>query len=80
MTVTGKVVREITQDELGPIVIGNNRTKYFWDGRDEYGDVLANGLYLYRVIMKVNGQAIEQRKTSADKAFKNGFGKLYILR
>lgn len=80
MTVTGKVVREITKEELGPIVIGNNRTQYAWDGRDEYGDVLANGLYLYRVIMKINGQAIDQRKTSADKAFKNGFGKLYILR
>lgn len=80
MTVTGKVVREITQDELGPIVIGNNRTEYFWDGKDEYGDLLANGLYLYRVIMKINGQTIDQRKTSADKAFKNGFGKLYILR
>jgi flagellar hook assembly protein FlgD len=80
MTVTGKVVREITKEELGPIVIGNNRTQYAWDGRDEYGDVLANGLYLYRVIMKINGQPIDQRKTSADKAFKNGFGKLYILR
>lgn len=80
MTVTGKVVREITQDELGPIVIGNNRTQYAWDGKDEYGDLLANGLYLYRVIMKANGKSIDQRKTSADKAFKNGFGKLYILR
>ncbi|WP_299454188.1 C25 family cysteine peptidase [uncultured Microscilla sp.] len=80
MTVTGKVVREITKEELGPIVIGNNRSQYAWDGRDEYGDLLANGLYLYRVVMKINGQPIEQRKTSADKAFKNGFGKLYILR
>lgn len=80
MTVTGKVVREIMQDELGPIVIGNNRTQYAWDGKDEYGDLLANGLYLYRVIMRVNGKTIDQRKTSADKAFKNGFGKLYILR
>ena len=80
MTVTGKVVREITQDELGPIVIGNNRTQYAWDGKDEYGDLLANGLYLYRVIMKANGKSIDPRKTSADKAFKHGFGKLYILR
>lgn len=80
MTVTGKVVREITQDELGPLHIGNNRTQYFWDGKDEYGDLLANGLYLYRVVMKINGQVVNQYKTNADKAFKNGFGKLYILR
>ncbi len=30
MTVSGKVVREITQDELGPIRIGNNISSYAW--------------------------------------------------
>ncbi|MEQ8926160.1 MAG: C25 family cysteine peptidase [Fulvivirga sp.] len=80
MTVTGKVVREITQDEIGPIFIGNNLTDYAWDGRDEFGDQLANGVYLYRVFIKKGGEAVKQRSTSADKAFKNGFGKLYILR
>ena len=80
LTVTGKVVREITQSELGIIRIGNNITDYAWDGTDEFGDKLANGVYLYRVIVRSNGQTIEQRGTSADKAFKNGFGKLYILR
>ena len=80
MTVSGKIVREITQDELGPIHIGNNLTDYAWDGRDEFGDQLANGVYLYRVILRNNGEKMERRETSADKAFKNGFGKLYLLR
>ena len=80
MTVSGRVVREITQDEIGPIRIGNNITSYAWDGRDEFGDQLANGVYLYRVFIKQGGQSMKQRSTSADKAFKNGFGKLYILR
>ncbi|MEM9832835.1 MAG: C25 family cysteine peptidase [Bacteroidota bacterium] len=80
MTVSGKIVREITQDEIGPIRIGNNITQYAWDGRDEYGDELANGVYLYQVVVRNNGQAIEHRETSADRAFKKGFGKLYILR
>lgn len=80
MTVSGKIVREITQDEIGPIRIGNNITQYAWDGRDEYGDELANGVYLYRVIVRNDGQAIEHRETSADRAFKQNFGKLYILR
>ena len=80
MTVTGKVVREITQDEIGQLYIGNNLTNYAWDGRDEFGDQLANGVYLYRVFVKQSGNSLKQRSTSADKAFKNGFGKLYILR
>ncbi len=80
MTVSGKVVREITQDELGPIRIGNNISQYIWDGSDEFGDKLANGVYLYRVITHLNGQDIDRRATAADKAFKKEFGKLYILR
>ena len=80
MSVSGRVVREITQDEIGPIRIGNNITQFAWNGTDEYGDQLANGVYLYRVLLRMNGQSLEHRATSADKAFKNGFGKLYILR
>ncbi len=80
MTVTGKVVREITRDEIGPIKIGNNITEYAWDGRDEFGDQLANGVYLYRVKVNMNGEEIKLRPTAGDKAFKNGFGKLYLLR
>jgi hypothetical protein len=80
MTVTGKIVREITQDELGPIQIGNNITDYAWDGRDEYGDQLANGVYIYRVVMDRDIDSFKHRETSADKAFKKGYGKLYLLR
>ncbi len=80
LTVTGRVVREILQDEIGPINIGNNITSYAWDGRDEFGDKLANGVYLYRVLVRINAAFMEQRATSADKAFKKGYGKLYILR
>jgi len=80
LTVTGKVVREITQDEIGIIRIGHNITDYAWDGRDEYGDQLANGVYLYKVFVRSQGQNMEHRETSADKAFKKGFGKMYLLR
>lgn len=80
MTVTGRVVREITEDELGPIQIGRNITKYAWDGRDEFGDQLANGVYLYTVKAKINGEDIEHRDSGADKYFKKNFGKMYLLR
>ena len=80
LTVSGRIVREITRDEIGPIRIGNNITDYAWDGRDEYGDQLANGVYFYKVFINSNGNAMQRRATSADRAFRNGFGKLYILR
>ncbi|HCX20441.1 MAG TPA: hypothetical protein DHN29_00905, partial [Cytophagales bacterium] len=80
MTVSGRVVREITQDEIGPLKIGNNITQYAWDGRDEFGDQLANGVYLYKVFIKQNGQEVDHRITSGDRGFKNGFGKIYLLR
>ncbi|XOV93008.1 MAG: C25 family cysteine peptidase [Bacteroidota bacterium] len=80
MTITGRVVKEINQDEIGPIKIGNNITEYAWDGRDEYGDLLANGVYLYRVFIRQQGESFNHRFTNADKSFKNGYGKIYILR
>ena len=52
------------------VIIKRNTT-----GRDEFGDLLANGVYLYKVDAKINGVPIEQRKTNADKSFKKNFGK-----
>ena len=80
MTVTGRVVREIFLEELGPIRIGNNLTEFAWDGRDTFGDQLANGVYLYQVDARINGQPIELRSTAGDAGFKNGLGKIYLLR
>ena len=80
MTVTGRVVREILQNELGPIRIGNNITEYAWDGRDEFGDQLANGVYIYRVLIRKDGQFMEHRPTAGDRAFNKGYGKMYLLR
>lgn len=80
MTITGKVVREITEDELGPLHIGKNITTFAWDGKDQFGDQLANGVYMYRVLTKLNGENIMRHETAADKYFKNGWGKMYLLR
>jgi hypothetical protein len=80
MTMTGKVVREITQAELGPIRIGKNVSQYALDGRDEFGDLLANGVYLYRVLTDLNNDAIKHRDSGADKYFKKEFGKMYLMR
>lgn len=80
MTITGKVVKEIFQDELGSLHVGRNITDYAWDGRDEFGDRLANGVYLYHVVTQLNGGDIEKRETAADQYFKKGWGKMYLMR
>lgn len=82
MTLTGKVVKEITKEELGPLRIGINRTAYIWNGTDDFGSKLANGVYLYKVNMhKKNGAQYDHLANSkTDIFFKEGFGKLVILR
>ena len=81
MTVSGRVVRELTQLELGPLQIGTHRTSGTWDGTDQYGNRLANGVYLYRVLIQdKNGEAYEKYDNGTDRFFKNNLGKLVILR
>jgi hypothetical protein len=83
LTVTGKIVREITINELGPLRIGRNITEFKWDGTDQYGQKLANGVYLYRVVTSLNGKTMDKYKSSTDntdKFFTNGYGKMYLMR
>lgn len=80
MTISGKVVKEIDLSKESSLHIGRNITDYAWDGRDEYGDLLANGVYFYRVLIKTNHQEVEIQSTSASKFFKHGIGKMYIVR
>jgi hypothetical protein len=83
LTMTGKIVKEITMAELGPLRIGNNITSYKWDGTDQYGQALANGVYLYRVMTDIRGKKIEKLKGAnfnTDRYFQSGYGKMYLMR
>lgn len=88
LTVTGKVVKEITKAELGDLHIGRNITDYKWDGTDMYGQQLGNGVYLYRVITNNNGTSLDKigtadatgRNIDTAKFFKAGYGKMYLMR
>ena len=80
MTISGSVVREIRSDELGPLQIGRNQTDFWWDGTDQFGDQLANGIYLYSVQARLRGQNLDLSATNASPFFKNGIGKMYLLR
>ena len=86
LTLTGRVVKEIMMEEItakGPLHAGSNITGYAWDGTDTYGDRLANGTYLYRVILDDPTSKFSRRATSAEadrRAFKKDWGKLVLIR
>jgi flagellar hook assembly protein FlgD len=80
LNVRGRLVKQISLSDNEVIRIGNNITEYFWDGKDNFGDPLANGVYLYRVISEIENEAIDHFLTQGDKAFTNGWGKMYLIR
>ena len=81
-TISGKMVKVIDLKAMGDVFFGRNITNYAWDGTDEYGDPLANGVYLYRVVTKMSGGAAdpELRDNNTSQFFNNGFGKMVLIR
>ncbi len=58
-TVSGRLVK--TLDNL-PTGVGYHeypRTVYAWDGRDDRGELLANGVYFYKITAKRDGKTVE---------------------
>ena len=53
-TVAGRLIRQFT---LAPSRLNYDFNRIYWDGRDADGDLVANGVYLYKVIMTANGKA-----------------------
>jgi hypothetical protein len=90
LTITGKIVREITRQELGDLHIGTNVTEFKWDGTDMFGQKLANGVYLYRVVTSLDGKKMDKFRLNdgldqtagdtTDKFFNKGYGKMVIIR
>jgi hypothetical protein len=70
-TVAGKLVKTILHNAASD---GFRVTDVQWDGRDEYGDPLARGVYVYRV--KVRGTDTNGSQTTAESDFE----KLVILK
>ncbi|MEZ5048756.1 MAG: T9SS type A sorting domain-containing protein [Saprospiraceae bacterium] len=75
MTVSGKVVKQISKEELESLRIGNNITEYSWNGTDEFGDKLANGTYFYRLIL---GKAILFLKKMLQNSMPNFLKKVLV--
>ncbi len=83
LTITGKIVREITEDQLGPLHVGRNITEFKWNGTDMYGQRLANGVYIYHVVTNLNGKSLDTYTAEGDNTnqyFVKGYGKMYLMR
>jgi hypothetical protein len=83
LTITGKVVKEITKEELGPLHVGRNITEYKWNGTDMYNQRLANGVYLYHVVTNLNGKSLDKysaQSDNTDQYFTKGYGKMYLMK
>jgi len=55
-TVAGRPIRRIDVDEMD-LRVGFNRI--YWDGRDEDGDRIANGVYFYKLSVRQQGRSNE---------------------
>ncbi len=80
-TVGGQLVREIDHLEIGPLKVGTHLTDFVWDGRDAYGNQLANGVYIYRMHSKNSSREdVDHYETRSDEFSTNGWSKMVILR
>jgi Peptidase family C25 len=78
-TISGKQIRalDLSRDQIR---IGKNISETIWDGKDEFGDAVGNGVYLYKVLAKIKGKDIQLRQSGADAFIHKGFGKMYLMR
>jgi hypothetical protein len=57
-TITGKLVKNINKTIFSP---GNRSSDVQWNGRDEYGDKIGRGVYIYRLrVQTADGKAAEK--------------------
>ena len=62
-TVAGRLIKDIS---IPPSQLNIGLNKFYWDGRDQDGDEVANGLYFYKIVYKNNGIV----KTATEKLAK----------
>ncbi|MFH0734497.1 MAG: C25 family cysteine peptidase [bacterium] len=61
-TVAGRLIKNL-EIPIEPLKFGFN--KFYWDGKDEDGDEIGNGVYFYKVIVSKNGETRAETKKIA---------------
>lgn len=61
-TVAGRLIREIF---IPPSDLRFGFNKIYWDGRDQDGENIANGVYFYKISVVNNGQLLSETKKMA---------------
>lgn len=81
-TITGRLIRTIDMLANEDVYMGRNISETIWDGTDEFGDQLANGVYIYKAHIKFRDRfGVNERDEGIDQYFnKSGFGKIYLMR
>jgi hypothetical protein len=72
-TISGKLIRSIPLTDYEMMKMGHNMTDYKFDGTDDFGNKLANGVYLFKIeAVDASGSKIPMNKLEK-------FGKMVIL-
>ncbi len=61
-TVAGRLIKNL-EIPIEPLKFGFN--KFYWDGKDEDGDKIGNGVYFYKIIVTKNGETRTETKKLA---------------
>ncbi len=61
-TASGRLIRHLDPRHFSeaPNPFGADYHELFWDGTDEHGDAVANGVYFYRISAKVSGKTVQK--------------------
>lgn len=70
-SVSGKLIKTIEQTVFSQ---GDRVTGIHWDGKDDYGDRLGRGVYLYKI--KISAAGIDDKRLKSESEFE----KLVILK
>ena len=58
MTISGKIIKSIRQQIISE---GNRSDEIFWDGRDDFGDKVGRGVYIYRLRVRAQGLKMAEK-------------------
>jgi hypothetical protein len=79
---SGKVIRRVNINKYDIVHIGRNSTFFVWDGTDDYGDKVAQGMYFYKAYTNLNGEKVYETQDLSkltSKLYLLKFGKLIYI-